>query len=240
MMTNQKSSRKDSGFTIIELVLATLIFSIVMVVILFSAFEIGRIYYKGVSISDTSGDARTTITDITNDVRFANYAYPVTAWGSAPVSSPAKGYYFCIGVHRYTYVLNNKVTNDEINHISQTPTNYTQYINAGIVQDEISTGCPAPGTSSQPGTKPIQLLGPDMQLNDLTFDCSNSIQCAVHVHIVFYGSDNTVFNSSKHPADTASDHAAAVYDPDAYCSANLLSSQFCAVSDLQTNALFRP
>ncbi len=205
------STSNSAGFTIIELIFATLIFSLVMVVILVSVFQIARIYYKGVSISSTNEAARTTVEDIANDVRFANLA-DTTNFNSG---------YFCVGSHRYSFTKFVKVTNDDINR--NLPT--------GIRQDVVNSGCPAPGT---PGKDARQLLGPDMQLNNLAFNCANGA-CTIGVHIIFYGADSLVFKSSAHPNTPA----AALRDPDATCSGNLQSSQFCAAVDLQTKVLQR-
>lgn len=210
------AKQNSSGFTIIELIFASLIFSLVMTVILVTAFQIGRIYYKGVSISNTNEAARTIVDDISNDVRFAQLA---------DASHMGDGY-FCIGLHRYTFALFKKVTNEDIAANRDT----------GVRQDKISLGCPSP--DSVPVTDAKQLLGPDMQLNDLQFVPSNGA-VTIHVHIIFYGADDKVFTSTSHPADTDADHALALKDPDARCSSNLLSSQFCAAVDLQTKVLQR-
>lgn len=208
------STSNSAGFTIIELIFATLIFSLVMVVILVSVFQIARIYYKGVSISSTNEAARTTVEDIANDVRFANLA-DTTNFNSG---------YFCVGSHRYSFTKFVKVTNDDINR--NLPT--------GIRQDVVNSGCPNPNILMS-GTDAKQLLGPDMQLNNLVFNCANGA-CTVGVHIIFYGADDLVFRSNLNPTHGP---AAALKDPDATCSGNLQSSQFCAAVDLQTKVLQR-
>lgn len=226
-MKNKPQISDSDGFTIIELLFATAIFSLVMTVILFATFQIGRTYFKGVSISNTNESARAIIDDITNDVRFAQGATKVdpSPWAGAP----PRAHFFCVGEHRYTYVLYDQVTNEKITKNQLT----------GVREEYVGTACPSPD-KALPGinTQPKQLLGPDMQLNDLVFDCSNGA-CTVGVHIIFYGADNTVFNSSAHPADTDADHAAALTDPDSFCSGNSLSTQFCATADLQTKVLQR-
>lgn len=214
--THTNSKRSLGGFTIIELIFATLIFSMVMMVILVSVFQVARIYYKGVSISNTNEVARTTVEDIANDVRFANTA-DTTNINKTPTG------WFCVGLHRYSFVKFVKVTNASINNKQST----------GIRQDVVNSGCPNPNTPTS-GKDARQLLGPDMQLNNLVFNCANGA-CTVGVHIIFYGADNLVFKSSAHP-NTPS---AALKDPDATCSGNLLSSQFCAAVDLQTKVLQR-
>lgn len=207
------------GFTIIELLFATIIFSMVMVVILSAAFQIGRIYYKGVSLSGTNETTRTAIDDIANDVRF----------GVVPtaIQNDSGGIkYFCVGEHRYSFLLDKQVTNSDIDNNALT----------GLRQDALNT-CQAPSADKTGDvTSSRQLLGPDMQLNNLEFACSSTApgSCYIHLHVIFYGADNTVFISPANPAFTPAQSLNAL---DALCSGNLQSTQFCAVSDLETRIL---
>lgn len=221
-MNHLKFRRDSGGFTIIELLIATVIFSLLMTVILVSAFQIGRIYYKGISVSSTNEAARTSIDDISNDVRFGS-----NIKATKPYSSQPDTWYFCVGLHRYTYQLFHKVTNQDIDTNAVT----------GLRETAVD-GCPPPDPG-HPGANGDQLLGPDMQLNALDFLCANG-SCLIHLHIIFYGADNTVFSSSAHPIDDPIAHVAALRDADAACSSSLLSSQFCAMSDLQTRVLQNP
>src|SRR6266498_3833396 len=63
--------RIDNGFTIIELMVATTIFSIVLMVILASFLQIGRMFYKGISINNTNEATRTLVDDITSDIKLS-------------------------------------------------------------------------------------------------------------------------------------------------------------------------
>src|SRR5437868_1811561 len=100
-LEQKKLKTGEQGFTMIELVLATLIFTFVMVVILASAFQIGRLYYKGISISNTNESTRTVVEDIASDVRFSH-----DSACADPVVNPqncvygGNVYYFCTGLHR--------------------------------------------------------------------------------------------------------------------------------------------
>jgi prepilin-type N-terminal cleavage/methylation domain-containing protein len=214
--------KKQSGFTIIELLVATTIFSIVLMVILASFLQIGRMYYKGISVNNTQEAARSIIENLTNDIRLSS--------GYQDGGIYAGAHYFCLGLHRYIY---------NINHIPITSTditNPTPTVPKGVVVSTIGGSCQSPAVSA--GSKPQQLLGPDMQLNDMSVTPMAGMY-RIHVHIIFYGSDKTVFNSTANPDDTAADHAAAINDPDARCSGNLLSTQFCAVADLNTTVATR-
>jgi prepilin-type N-terminal cleavage/methylation domain-containing protein len=214
----------QTGFTIIELMIATIIFAVVLMVIIASFMQVGRMFYKGVSLANTNEAARTLVDDISNDLKLNKQPVGISTAGTKK--------YFCAGHHRYTFVLaggsGSKVSSDDIDlDYLRNPFN----MRAGIVQDDTNGGCSPPASSDSPGR---QILGPDMQLNDLDFTPGfNGV--FIHTHIVFYGVDDTVFdtnissfkNSSTQPSNSS--HA-----PDAFCSGDLLSTQFCAAADIKT------
>jgi prepilin-type N-terminal cleavage/methylation domain-containing protein len=223
--TRQKRvGRADStGFTIIELLVATTVFSIVLMVILASFLQIGRMFYKGISVSNTQETARSVVESISDDMKLSQSFIP-----TANYNTTAK--YFCVGDHRYVYNIDHvKVGQGDV-------TGPQPVSPRGIIESTVN-GCPPP--SSAAGTNVQQLLGPDMQLNDFSVACPTLNNCNIHIHIVFYGFDDSVFNSSSHPDDTSSDHSAAINDADAYCSGSLLSTQFCAVADIDSTVAMR-
>ncbi len=215
----------SDGFTVIELMIATTIFSVVLTVILASFLQIGRMFYKGVSVNNTHEAARTVVEDISNDIRFAGTYVPEADYG------PNSSKFFCIGSHRYIYsAVNNskkpyKITSGDVSKPDSIGNP------RGIIESTIPGGCPAP-SPTLPGTNAQQILGPDMQLNAFEFVSNGGSNYRIHVHIVFYGIDDSVFASAKNPDD---DPPTALLEPDAYCSSNLLSTQFCAMADLTTS-----
>jgi prepilin-type N-terminal cleavage/methylation domain-containing protein len=212
-----KKKISQSGFTIIELLVATTIFSIVLVIIVASFLQVGRMFYKGVSINNTNEATRTLTDDIVNDIRFAkssSYNDPKNDTSAVPGVTKK---FFCVGQHRYTYILGVKVKDTDVSGASATAHN----MNAGVIQD--FTGGKCVDANSEPGTNPNQVLGPDMRLNalDVVKNASgNSVR--VHAHVLFYGVDDRVFNPDVNSASAS-------------CSGELLSTQFCATSDIDTN-----
>jgi len=195
---------KQTGFTIIELLVATAIFSLVLIVFLSAFIKIGNMFYKGVSITNTQEVARTITDDISNDIRFS---------GSVPtvVSADASGKgYFCIGQHRYKYNLWKQVG------VSGNP--------YGLERETIASGA---CDINAIGSNPVELLGDRMQLNRISVDsCPNDL-CSISMLVVFYGSDNTVLvsPSGSSPAYNA---------PDATCSSGSISSQYCATASYKS------
>jgi prepilin-type N-terminal cleavage/methylation domain-containing protein len=228
-LKREKSKRllasEAKGFTIIELLIATIVFSTVLTIIVASFLQIGHMFYKGVSINNTTKSTANLVDAITTDARLTSK--PAQLGNLTDTTPGITKRFFCVGPHRYTFVLNSKVQGSDVTANSSS-------MSAGVIQDDDSS-CANPTTS---GGNSTQMLGPDMQLNKLDFIVTGSA-AMVRAHVIFYGDDSTVFNSTLHPNDTATDHAAAVNNPDAYCSGDLLSTQFCAASDIVSNVTLR-
>lgn len=224
-MQDTSSKKTSGGFTIFELMIATSIFAIALTGMVALFMQIGRMYYKGVSVNTTYESAWRALGNIENDVRFSANVLCATKGSQNCTPDATQGiHYFCIGNHRYTYFLSNsspyKIQSSDITNANSTNNP------RGIIEDVIN-GCPDP---SIPGASPTQLMAVNTQLNDFGFYCVNS-GCHVHLHIVYYGADDSVFGSSENP-NTPS---AALLDKDNYCSGGLLSSEYCAVADISSS-----
>jgi prepilin-type N-terminal cleavage/methylation domain-containing protein len=226
-----KKTTKQQGFTIIELLVATTIFSIVLMVILASFLQVGRMFYKGISVNNTNEAARSLIDSITSDIKLAQTTTPTTAFPAGGTTA----YYFCVGLDRYVYISDyHKINSDDINSPNPSQPH-------GVIRSLLTNGCQAP--SAEVGTKVEQLLGPNMQLNlDSSKNGTDFIECDVgtgfcnvHAHVVFYGIDNTVFQSNNNTYNASNAYQA----PDAFCSGSLLDTQLCAVTDIKAKAGLR-
>lgn len=197
---NDKKNIK--GFTIIELLIATAVFSLVLLIFLTAFIRIGNLFYKGVNMSNTQEVARSTLDDITNDIKFSrSRPYIVKA------DSTGLGY-FCIGQHRYKYNLGQQVGAPG-----------TVF---GLLREDIGgVNCPAP---TVPGANPVEMLDGRMQLNQMDISCDLESLCTIKLHVVYYGDDNSVLVSPGH-------NPLGYKAPDADCTGGLSSAQLCAVAD---------
>jgi prepilin-type N-terminal cleavage/methylation domain-containing protein len=117
-------NKNQKGFTVIELLIATTVFSVVLVVFMASFLKISQLFYKGVNISNTQASARNVVQDITNDIQFYNQQ-----------PSPITDHYFCVGTHRYSFVKGAQ---------------YTPGTNYGIIKETVPCVDPATGGSATP------------------------------------------------------------------------------------------
>lgn len=70
-MTRRQHRQIQQGFTIVELMIATMVFSVILVVITTGVLKFTNSYYKGLNSSATQTTARNLITSITQGVQYA-------------------------------------------------------------------------------------------------------------------------------------------------------------------------
>ena len=93
-MTHRDTSTKESGFTIVELMIATLVFSVILTVITVGVMSFTNRYYKGANVSTTQNATQSMLDTITQAIQF----------GSAIVQpTSATTNYFCAGGYAFTY-----------------------------------------------------------------------------------------------------------------------------------------
>lgn len=97
---NQKK-HDQNGFTIVELLIATMIFSLVLIVILYGVLSFTHAYYQGVNSSTTQETTRSITNTIAQAIEFSGDA--ITTAGT--VNASANEYEFCAGGATYYYIL---------------------------------------------------------------------------------------------------------------------------------------
>lgn len=197
---------KGSGFTIIELMIATMIFSVVLLLCTTGLLQIGRMYYKGVTNSKTQETARAIVEEISQAIQFngGSVISPIMSSGVAPDVSTG----FCVGEHRYSMLLGKELIEDPSKH--------------GLVEDQLPACSSSSlaqdlgsGTALTSGSR--EFLAPLMRVANLSVQSQGSNLYRVTVRVV-YGDDDLLDN----PNGT-----------DAACKTTT-GSQFCSVAELTT------
>lgn len=208
---------KQSGFTIVEFMIATSVFSVVLIVALAGFNGVGNVFYKGVAVNQT----QSVSTQIMNDLR-ANIQSASAI--SGPVSS-SNGYtYYCIGNIRYTFNLSPAAPFD-----GNSAEGYAPGGNFGLLRDNLAgNGCadPCVSGSCQPGQAAFnnaqEILSNKMQLIRFDINPDPSIGHLYNVYVnVAYG-DPSDF-SNYHDQDNMA------------CQGGLSAQKFCAVIRLSTS-----
>ena len=98
MYKSQKIKIDEKGFTVIELMIATLIFSVILVAITAGVMNFTKAYYRSTFDSMTQNSVRNITEAVTKAVQF----------GKAPIVIPAApgSNYFCAGGYMFVYTTN--------------------------------------------------------------------------------------------------------------------------------------
>jgi prepilin-type N-terminal cleavage/methylation domain-containing protein len=96
--------RNQAGFTIVELMIATVIFAMVLLVCMMAVIQVGRYYYKGIASARTQEKARAVSEEIASALKFTD--------ADAIQVKPGEAYCIAKTRTRYTYVLNRQLKNN--------------------------------------------------------------------------------------------------------------------------------
>src|SRR5215207_6103202 len=99
---NQRKQPTEGGFTIVEFMIATMVFSMVLLVCAYAIVHVGRMYYKGVITNRTQDAARRIVEDISAAIQFGPHnTDPGSFFRTTDLSLSPKS--ICIGSNRYTF-----------------------------------------------------------------------------------------------------------------------------------------
>lgn len=213
--------RREDGFTIIELMIATTVLSVILVMVTFMMISIGKLYYKGISQAKAQQTARNIVEDVSNHLELNdspptesatadNITFTDASGGSHTIAA------YCIGEVRYSYILGRQIGGDaatQISHVlwrDRTPA-------AGCVPADLRSNDPSGGDASNPGT---ELMTDRGRLAALTIDTSNS---PYEIEILVALGENDLFDGSG---------------INTLCR-NQTGSEFCATSQLRTSVTKR-
>jgi prepilin-type N-terminal cleavage/methylation domain-containing protein len=214
--TTAKNTR-SKGFTIVELMIATAVFAVLLIVITVGILQISRVYYKGLTESKTQDTARRITDIIAQSIQFSGSN--VTTTDPDPV--PGSVYAFCIGNEQFSYTTGYQVSDNP------DPGRYQTY--HGLVQRTVA-GCTGSSDPQDVRAQPIdgrELLAPNMRLSKLNISLVGPSLYRIEVRVV-YGDDDLL----QSPSDP--DGALAPTRQDASCISAASGTQFCAVAELST------
>lgn len=215
------STNKQHGFTIVELLVATVVFSVVLLLITVGILQVARVYYKGVTETNTQNVARNVIDTISQAIQFSGG----TVTPADGTRTAGNSYAFCIGNTQYSYTLGWQVadTPDAAKH--QTPHALVQNTPSGSVCNGTT---PAQNVRST-AVVGKEMISPHMRLSNLVVrPIAGTSSYEVKVRVV-YGDFDLLFSpTAGAPAATDDTY------PDAKCLGVQQGTQFCAAAELST------
>lgn len=199
--------QKQSGFTIVELMIATSVFSVFLLIVSLLVLQISRTYTKGLISSKTQEAARSISSELARAIQFGGDTL------SLPTAFPTPGttYTFCAGSLRYTFVTglqqkSSPSAGDQAAHV--------------LVGDSVPLGCPSGSLSGFDNTTQRELMGENMRLSNLSISqIGTGNLYSVKVRVA-YGDEEALEGSSTSPT--------------VLCKNQQSTSHFCAVSELTT------
>ncbi|HVS58314.1 MAG TPA: prepilin-type N-terminal cleavage/methylation domain-containing protein [Candidatus Saccharimonadales bacterium] len=244
----KRRPQNQSGFTIVELMIATVVLSVALLIATMTIMGVGRLYYKGQNAARTNDTARNAIEEISRQIQFSPdspnlYAAPkISGCPNAPgettqsfwcyETGSGKVYGYCIGNTRYSFALGTQFI-DGINHglwedtMAGADVTNCKPLDVLHVQGD---GTPKTPTGAVGGTDGKELLLPHMRVMGLEIT-QNTTTGAYEVTLdVAYGDDdllNAPTVDTNHPALLPQTCKTTVGD------------QFCATANLTTSVTRR-
>ncbi len=170
---------KSHGFTVVELMIATATFGLVLLVVATAILQLSRVYYKGVTETKVQTTTRTFVDSIAQAIQFSGA--PVTNTPAATAGSTT--WTFCVGNQQYAYKLGQQLVD------SSPGTNQsTQVLRVRDVP-----GCTS--SSPVPATPGRELLAPGMRLSELEVRALGGPYYKVSARVVF-GDDDLLTNAT--------------------------------------------
>lgn len=210
-------TRRQQGFTILELMIATMVFSVVILLVTAGILQISRVYYKGLTESTTQSTARNIIDTLAQAIQFSGAEITETSG-----SDPGVDYSFCIGNKQYSYRLGSQVMDN--------PEASDQAWHA-LVERTVSGSCSGiePQALNTENVDGRDLVGQRMRLAKLAVEDLGADRYRITVRIVYGDADLL-----RSPSNPNSSIEVAAMQPDATCQSVRAGTQFCASSELST------
>jgi len=213
----KRSYAGQAGFTIVELMIATLVSSIVLLVITFGVVHFTNDYYRGINSSNTQATSQNAIDSIAQAIQFNA--------GNTVATDGTQGF-FCAGNQVFLYTMGQQLTG------TPSATNWGLYQLANP-----SPNCAVPAIT----TGGNELLGKNMRLSYINLAQVGTTDVWQLELRVAYGDPDLLCktsitgNTKGSCAATATNYTAAdpIQGNDVRCK-QLIGSQLCSITHLQT------
>lgn len=223
-----KIINNQKGFTILELIIASTVFSLIMLLSTTGLIQIGKTYHKGQITSKTQETTRGIAEEISREVQYSNSSVQKShedidpgadygGTGASGVKIKAK----CIGDTRYTYVADTTPNRSKIklaqsdNYADPNPTlKHLLWVDKKLASEP----CVATNLSAVTPSQGRELLSQNMRLTDFNISSSGD---NVSIKIkAYYGDYDLAGGVTGNGTAT--------------CDSTKNGGQFCASSELST------
>lgn len=217
------SHRSQRGFTIIEFMIATMVFSVILLVVTAAVLYMSRAYQRSLYSSSTQAATSNLVDTVAQSVKFSTT--PVLTGGTPGNGSTAT---ICIGNRQLLYVIGRQLGGS----VAATSTR-------NVVVTRLNNNCQLNDIiTTTPAGSPKELLGRGMRLSKFSVVQTNALY-TITARVV-YGDDDVLCSDSVAGSCTspATMTAAQLRNGDVRCRPGI-GSEFCAVSELSTTVYRR-
>jgi prepilin-type N-terminal cleavage/methylation domain-containing protein len=209
----QLKNNKQLGFTIVELMIATLVFSVIMLISLAAFIQINRLYTKGLSIAKTQEAVRNVISELSNRMQYS---------ADDPYSN---GNYVCIGTKKYSFSLN-------------TPEDSS----GSALKSEDVTDSGSCNILASPSNKKVLLPKNTRVLSFIVTNTAGSPIHDITVSLLFAPNDGScsINSACTDLVDTKGDVGGSITNIDNWrCKGGISGSEYCSLSKITTTVFKR-
>lgn len=215
------TSNQQSGFTIMELLIATMVFSVILLLVTFGIIQIGNRYYKATLQAETQTATRNAMDEFSRNIQFSNGDL------STPSNNGTGGIYaFCINNTQYAYMP----------HTIQDATGTYKHV---FYAQTAPSGCTLPAVATFQNSFPSgarDLLANRMRIVNFSVTHPNQASPFQITLRVASGQDDLLCSPSANSGsgdcnDTTDSHS--LGNPDLICKLRN-GSTYCAISELST------
>ncbi len=211
---------KIAGFTIVELMIATMVFSTILILISSGLIQVSRLYYKGITTSRTQQTTRNIMDTVSRSIQFSGGSVSaVPDCGGVP-TNPC---YFCINNDRYTYQINKQLVDgspgaDQQNHV--------------FIKDT-TAACSGPANLVTPPSGSEELMGTNMRLVNFNLSKSAAPPFVYNLTLRIIAGDSDLLCSPAAGDCSSTTTSTNLTNSDITCKM-IGGSQFCAAAQLDT------
>lgn len=217
IIKSHKERSSQTGFTIVELMIAMTVFSLILVASAAGLIQISRLYYKSAITTRTQDNTRSIITELSRSVQFSGSTPAINNTGIDYGGLTVKS--VCIGSLRYSFALDRQVG-------SNPPSNALWRDNNA---DAGCTPLDVGDSSVLSSSGGVELLGENSRLTKLDISSPRPREYRIQISVAYGDSDLLV------GLDSGGNDAADPADITRFiCNPSGPGTQFCAVVDLET------
>lgn len=217
MQPNSRVDRRSDGFTVIELLISTVVFAMILLGATTAILQFTHVYYKGITENSVQETTRSIVNQISQEIQFSGGNVGL---GQAYNESQM----YCIGNQRYSYLIGRELSDNPTS--SQAP--------HVLVADNDASGCTSSEQAQDLKILHVvlgrELLAPNMRLAIFSITPTGANVYKVRVKVV-YGEDDLLTDPT---AVTGSPHGG-----DTNCKSGQAGTQFCAESDITATVVKR-